>query len=55
MSLIETVGELCKMIEEAAWIIFAQSQLLAQHGITTEDGELEKRTNAYIEQARVSV
>ncbi|MBQ8554440.1 MAG: hypothetical protein IJ438_14965 [Clostridia bacterium] len=39
MSMME---ELCRLLEECAHIIRKQAELLAMHGIQTEDGELER-------------
>lgn len=38
MSMME---ELCRLLEECAHIIRKQAELLAMHGIQTEDGEIE--------------
>ncbi len=38
---LETVERLCLMLSEAAEIIAKQAQLLAMHGIRTDNGRLE--------------
>ncbi len=48
MSDIQTIERLCGMLETAQAIIREQAELLAMHGITTEDGGLEERREALL-------
>lgn len=47
MSHLEIIGHLCSMLDTAQKIIREQADLLAQHGIETDNGELE-RTRAQL-------
>ena len=42
MSNLQIIERLCAMLEDAATIIRQQAEILAQHGIETETGTLER-------------
>lgn len=42
MSNLQTIERLCAMLDAAQGIIRSQAEILAEHGIETEDGELER-------------
>ena len=42
MSNLEVIERLCSMLDAAQEIVRAQADLLAQHGIETDNGELER-------------
>lgn len=43
MDNMETIEQLCALLKGACCIIEEQASILAQHGITTEAGTLERR------------
>ena len=55
MSNLQTVVKLCAMLGTAQEIIKAQAQLLAMHGIITEDGQLEKTRGRLLAEIEDSV
>ena len=42
MSNLEIIRKLCGLLDDAQGIIAAQAELLALHGIATDDGQLER-------------
>lgn len=43
MSNLQLIERLCRMLDDAQQIIREQAALLEMHGITTDDGGLEKK------------
>lgn len=43
MSNLELIERLCGLLDSAQQIIREQAELLAMHGIATDDGELERK------------
>ena len=43
MSNLQLIDQLCQLLEEAGRIIREQAAILAQHGIETDSGEIERR------------
>lgn len=50
MSNIQIIERLCQMLDEAQRIIRFQAELLAMHGIETDNGTLEAERQALLEQ-----
>ena len=47
----QTIEQLCAMLEEAIGIIREQAQLLEMHGITTNDGSIENARESFLSRA----
>lgn len=48
MSNLEIIRRLCEMLDNAQEIIKEQADILEQHGIRTESGELERQRQQFL-------
>lgn len=55
MSNLEIIQRLCEMLDTAQRIIREQAELMAQHGIKTEDGGLEAERKKLLEDIENSI
>lgn len=55
MSNLEMIQRLCELLEQAAREIRIQAELLAMHGIETDDGGLEERRTKLLEDIENSI
>lgn len=55
MSNLEIIQRLCELLEQAAREIRIQAELLAMHGIETDDGGLEERRTKLLEDIENSI
>lgn len=50
MTGMQEIGVLCRMLHEAVELVKEQAELLAMHGIKTENGELEAQRDKLIKE-----
>lgn len=55
MSNLEIIQRLCQLLEIASGVIREQAELLAQHGIETDDGGLEAEREKLLEDIENSI
>ena len=55
MSNLQLIEELCKILDSAQQIIRDQARILNEHGIVTDDGELERQRTALLEKIEKTI